>query len=376
MKKILIGAGVAVGWAAVLTPFLASAAFMQGASSMLVTPADAPAGNAYVVGGTVTVTAPIGGDLLAAGGTVLVSGKVQQDIMVAGGTINITGASAQDVRVAGGNITIGGKFSGEIAAGGGQVMILPDTTIANDSYLAGGTVTFAGNEAGNLTLFGGDVRIDGAVTGNVIVKSSGKVTIGSHAVIKKNFEYTASSPAVVESGAQVLGQTVFHQAAAASTNQTAPRIFIGFLTGWLAIKFLAVLAAAYLLWYLRRNDALGAMDASRSHFWRELLRGFSFLILVPIAVIIALITVVGAIPAIVALLVYITALVLASPFAVIFTASLLRKDRAGLAWYHILLGSLILSIAALIPFVGWLACFIVYLASLGGLLTVIKARFQ
>lgn len=376
MKKILTWAGVAVGCAAVVVPTLSLAAYMRGGSNVFLTPADAPAGNVYVAGASVDVTAPVGGDLLAAGGTILISGRVAQDIMAAGGTINIVGASAQDVRVAGGNVTIGGKFSGEVAVGGEQITILPDTTIASDSYLGGGTIVFAGNESGNLTIGGGEVRIDGVVGGDLIVSKASKVTLGAHAVIKKNFEYTASSPVVAETGAQVLGQTVFHQAAAPEANKSAQRAILGFITGWLIIKFLITLTAAYLLWYLRRNDALGVIDASRSHFWRELLRGFSFLILVPIAVVIAFITIIGAIPAFVALLVYIAALVLATPFAVIVTASLLRKDRVGLAWYHILLGSLILSVATLIPFVGWMACFIVYLAALGGLLTVIKARFR
>jgi cytoskeletal protein CcmA (bactofilin family) len=376
MKKILTWAGIAAGCAAVIMPALTFAAYMRAGNNVLLTPADAPVGNAYVAGGSVDVAVPIGGDLLAAGGTVLVSGKVSQDIMAAGGTIIIEGASAQDVRVAGGNITIGGKFSGEVVAAGGQITILPETTIVNDSYFAGGTVAFAGNESGNLTISGGEVTIDGVVTGNLIVKNAKKVTLGAHAVIKKNFEYSAPVPVITESGAQVLGQTVFHQVAAQAANGTASQLFLGFLTGWLIVKFFIVLTAAYLLWYLRRNDSLGIIDASRSHFWRELLRGFSFLILVPIAVIIAFMTIIGAIPALVALLAYVIALVLASPFAVIFVASLLRKDRVGPAWYHILLGSLILSVVALIPIVGWIACFAVYLAALGGMVAVIKARFQ
>jgi hypothetical protein len=376
MKKSLSRAVVVAGFAVAVVPMLSFAAYLQAGSNVFVTPTDAPTGNAYVAGGNVEVMNPVGGDLLAAGGTVSVSGKVGQDIMVAGGTVNIVSASAQDVRVVGGNITIGGKFTGELAVAGGQITVLPETTIANDSYVGGGTVNFGGNEAGNLTIAGGAVRIDGVVAGNLTITKAKQVTIGSHAVIKKNFEYTAATQAVMEQGAQVTGQTVFHQAAPPAPRNGALWAFAGIVTAWFFIKFIVALTAAYLLWYLRKKDMQSILEAVQTSFWRELLRGFSFMVLIPIAVIIAFVTIIGAIPALVALLVYIAVLVLASPIAFIFTASLFKKNSMEIAWYHILLGALVFCIVGIIPFVGWIACFVVYLVSLGGLVNVFKLKFR
>jgi hypothetical protein len=374
MKKLIVGF-VSVGFFAV--PALTFAAYMRAGSSVSLSPGTVTPGNAYLAGGSVNVGNTIGGDLTVAGGNVIVTGKVAGDINAAGGTVNIIGSSAQDVRVGGGNVTIGGKFSGEMLVGGGQVIVLPDTTIANDSYLAGGTLTFAGAENGNLTIQGGEVSIDGMVAGNLTIKATKSVTIGSNAVIKKGFEYTAPAQAVVETGAQVPANIVFHMLAQNQPARPAfPGMLFAFFTGWLIIKFFIILAAAYLLWYLRRKDSLDIVSIAKSRFWHELLRGFIVLIVVPAAIVIAFITVIGAIPGFVALLAYIAILVLAPPFTILFVASLLKKDHEALAWYHILLGALLVSIVGFIPFIGWLACLIVYLATLGALAGILAAKFR
>jgi hypothetical protein len=51
------------------------------------------------------------------------------------------------------------------------------------------------------------------------------------------------------------------------------------------------------------------------------------------------------------------------------------RKRTDLRWYHILLGAAVAQIVMIIPIVGWLAYFIVYLSSFGALLGVLRSRF-
>ncbi len=375
MKKLVVGFAVVAG----IVPLVSLAAYFNAGRVVDMGASQAVNDNAYVAGGNVTVSSPIGGDLLAAGGTVFVSGNVKKDIMAIGGTVIFSGATAENLRAAGGTITVGSAVSGELVAAGGQIMVTPDTTVAKDSYLRGGTVTWNGNETGNLDIGGGAVTIGGTIDKNLTITATKSVTIAPGAIIKGNFDYTAPAEATVKSGARILGTTTFHRASTPA--DVAHRagwfgMLFGFLAFWAIAKFLMVLLLAYLLWYLFRKDAVAIMEEATSRFGKSLLRGFLFLVAVPIAVIIAFITVLGTMLGVVAGLVYVAFVILASATAVLTVSSLVMKRRTDLRWHHILLGAVILTIAAVIPFIGWIAYFIVWLASFGALLAVAGGKFR
>ncbi len=376
MKKKMLMALTLIAVVAFVAPGVSEAAYFKTGKSVVVGSSATINENVYAAGASVSISAPVQGDLLAAGGTLYLSGQVSQDIMAAGGTVIVAGSSAQDIRLIGGNITLSGTYSGEAAIAGGQVAVMSGTQITKDSYLAGGSVTFAGNEAGNLKIAGDAVYVDGTVGGNLTVKGGKEVTIGSNAVIRGNFDYTAQNKATIENGAQILGTTTFREAPVPAA--TASGFFGAFLAiftiGWIA-KFLMVLTAAYLLWYLMKSDMVEVVKRVTSGFWKELLRGFVILVATPIAAIILLATILGILPGVVALLLYGSLLIASAPVAGIVTASLLKKLKTDLRWYHILLGVLVFEIVKLIPFVGWIAAFIVYLLSVGAFAMVLKQRF-
>ncbi len=368
MKKILLGLSL-IGILGFMTPV--SAALLHAGKNVTVTSPTAITENVYVAGGNVVVSAPITGDLVAAGGTLFLGGAVSQDILAAGGRVTITGPSAEDVRAAGGDVTIGGTYSGEVMAAGGQITVTPEAKVAKDSYLAGANITFNGSETGNLHLAGKTVYINGTIQKNLIVRG-GQITVGPNAVINGNFVYSSPKEASVDAGARIAGTRTFHQIAVPARGLGALVAFFTF--AWLA-KFLIMLTAAYLLWYLVRGKTLLIVQRAISGFGIELLRGFAILILLPIAAIISLVTVIGALAGVAGLLVYTLLLAISAPVAGIVTASLLMKRRTDLRWYHVLLGMVVLDIVALIPFVGWLAVFLVYLASLGSLAMVLWMLF-
>jgi cytoskeletal protein CcmA (bactofilin family) len=375
MKKLLF----LIILSAVLIPAASFAAYFKADKNVFAVPGGVLKDNAYVAGGSVTVSGKIEGDLFVIGSMLFISAKVDQDISLAGGTIIVSGASGEDIRVGGGNVTIGGNFSGELMLAGGQVMVTPDTQIKKDSFIAAGALTFSGKETGNLTITAGTVFINGIIEKNLKIKNAEKVTIGSGAVIKGDLEYSAFSEATMEKGAKISGITTFHKIEKAGVARKSGAMFgtlFGLFTLLSLAKLLIILSAAYLLWYIWRKDSLDVIHAAKSRFWRSLLRGFLFLVAMPVASVIAMASVIGLLPGIFGLLLYAAILILGAPFAALLIASLLMKNRADLKWFHILLGAAAIMIAKIIPFVGWLAVFIVYLAVLGALLNVLKSKFQ
>ncbi len=323
MRKLVVGLSL-VAVLACLTPV--SAALLHVGKNVTVNSPTAMNDNVYVAGGNVEVSAPVNGDLIAAGGTLFLGGAVSRDILAAGGRVTLTGPSAEDARVAGGDVTIGGAYSGEIMAAGGQVTVTQEAKVAKDSYVAGGNITFNGSEAGTLHLAGKTVYVNGTIQKNLIVRG-GQITIGPHAVINGNFNYFAPQEATVEDGARIAGTKTFHKITGLAKG---PGFFVAFFAfGWF-VKFLIMLTAAYLLWYVLRTKTVLIVQRATSGFGRELLRGFAIFVLLPVGAIILCITVIGALAGVAGLLVYALLLAISAPISGILTASLLLKRRTDL----------------------------------------------
>ena len=356
MKKLILS--LVAG--ALLVPALSFGAYWQAGESVSVTALQPAQENSYLAGSIVTVSGAVNGDLFAAGSSVAISGNVSGDIMAAGSMVNIVGAKAQDVRAAGSSVNLGGTFSGELLAVGAQVIVAANTRIAKDSRIAGSSLTFDGKSAGSVYLYGE------------------KVNVGPNAVIQGDLNYSSPTEATIDPAAQISGKVNFNQTKAGkSQDQNAFRAaFVGFFTVIFFIKLLAMLVAAYLLWYLRRKDAVEIIQQATSKFGASLLRGFIFLVVVPAAVIVLFITVIGFPIGIFSALMYAVLLMLACPFTILFASSLVMKKKIDLQWYHILLGAVILALVNMVPVIGWLAVFIVYLAAFGSMLTVLRAKFK
>ncbi len=362
-------------------PTFAFAAFV-GLGDNVVSPAPkTSAQNVYLVGGTVNVSNPVNGDALIGGGTVVISGNVEKDVNVVGGNVSILGGSAEDLRVIGGNIAVGKKINGEAMIVGGQIIITSDTQIKGDSYIAGGTINFSGTEEGNLVLSGGDIRVDGTVNGNLKIKGAQKVTFGGQAVVKGMTEYSATTEATIETGAQLANAPVFKKIESnRNTSNKTPAGFMALFGLMYFLKLLAVLAAVYGIWYWLRKDAVSAIEETHSHFWKVLLRGFAVLVLIPVGAVILFITVIGWIPSMVLLAGYVALLTLAAPVSIIISTSLLmrlfKKNHTNFTWYQIIFGLVVLRLVALIPIVGWVVCFAIYLVALGTTAGIIKNKLS
>ncbi len=378
MMAVVRGAGIAAVFvvaASFAVPTVRAAYFGTGRNVTL----DAPAvvdQNVYAAGTDVSVSAPVTGDVFAAGDVVYISSRVTGDIMALGSTVMIQGAEAQDVRVAAANLTVGGAFSGELLAAGASVTVTPGTTIAKDSYIAASDLSFDGDASGTLYVMGGTVYFDGTTRGNLVIKNAKEVTIGPDAMIGGNLEYTAPRAASIAQRARIGGTTLFHQAQTRDAhNAWAP--FLAILTLWWLVKLAIILAGAYLLWYAFKKDVTSIASRVVNGFWKELLRGFLVAVALPIASVIAIFTVIGALPGVVALFAYAAVMIAAVPMAGIVSATIIwSRRKEALRWYHILLGTIALPIVALVPFVGWIVACAVYLASFGALTLFLSERIM
>lgn len=335
--------------------------------------------NLYVAGGMVGVAGTVNGDVMAVGGNVSVSGSVAGDVAVAGGNLNVSANVSGDIRAAGGSVVISNTAGGDLIVAGGQVSVLPGTTFGKDVKIAGGTVTFSGNANKSLNIKAGTVYINGLVAGDLVVTAE-DVRLGPNASISGNFDYSSRKNAVLEQGAVVAGKTNFTKIDEFVKNKDVSKtLFLGFIGMAWIVKTMMLLVACLVIFYFFKLQTKDVLNRSVSTFWKEVLRGFIVLIALPIAVILSFMTVVGMFVGLIALFFYIVFVILASVISILLFAKLclkylFKKADYELNWWVIIIFGFVFGLITMIPFVGWIFTFIIFLASLGSTSAVVYNR--
>lgn len=334
--------------------------------------------NLYASGGSVNISGEVKQDVIAAGGTITILGNVGEDLTLAGGNLMVEGNVGDDLRIAGGNLSIGGKIGGELLAAGGQINLNSGSEVKGDAKIAGGNLLIDGSIAGDLSAYGGSVRIDGKISGNVDVKTDQKLTIGSNAVISGNLDYSAPEKLTIEDGAKINGKVTYTEVKAV---QKAKKGFFGiWAVGWL-MGLAVLLASALVVYFLLRKKLEDAVSFALDNFGKETLRGFIVLVVLPIAVIISFITVIGAMLGVAGIFLYVLFAVFASIFASIILGTwifrmILKKPSFGVDWRSVVVGVVVMKLIQAVPYVGWIFCFIFFLAAFGTLFNHLYRSFR
>jgi hypothetical protein len=328
--------------------------------------------NLYTAGGNVTVNSETKGDLYAAGGVITVDGAIEQDGVVAGGTVFINSKVGGDVRVAGGTVTINADIAGDVVAAGGTLIISERAKIGGDLIMAGGTVTLSAPVSGRVLATGGQLTLDGAVTGAVMIKSARMVTFGPRANIAGAVTVTGEQEPIVREGAKVGNINYTRSMQAATAGHVARVLVVGSLV-WVLASILTALVFAWLA--PRRVENFVGMVHKK--FLVNAAIGLAALVVTPIVVIALLFLLVGYQLAFLLLVSYVFALSVSWVLAVLWTGAqvyrLARKQTAvSMGWQVAVVGGLVFTLIRLIPVVGALACFVILMASFGGLLVQAK----
>lgn len=371
MKTFLRMSGVSLLLSALIIPSFALAAEIRTGQSTTLSSSETAAGNLYLFGGTVTSAGAVAGDLVAGGGTVIISGAVVKDLAVGGGSVTVISNVGDDVRIGGGNILLNGKVGGDVVAAGGSVLI-SGTGVGGDVMWTGGMLSVMAPVGGNMQLSGGEVTINAHIKGNVLFTGA-KLTLGKDAVIEGSLTYSAQSEATMEAGAVVKGATSFEPLKSSPAKDRSAKGLIAFVSLFFLVKFLAALALALVFGLVFKRYALTVVRGALEQPLAEMGRGIVVLIVLPVASVIALVTLIGIPFGILGLLAFIILLIVASSFAAIIAGSLAHKWMFKPAdylvnWKTILLGVAVVTLLGFIPFVGGLAKFLLFIVALGSMM--------
>ncbi len=322
-------------------------------------------GDLYAAGGDISIDGTVNGDLLVFGGTVNINGTINGAVMVAGGTVNINGTVARSVRAAGGNLFINGNIGGDLVIAGGTVSVLSGARIGKDLVLAAGTSRVDGQTEGNVKAAGGEVTLAGGIKGNVEANVD-KLTLAGAARIEGNLLYTSDNEVIKEAGSQVRGATTQRFP---PERRTGPLANLGFRIAGFVMAFIVGLVAVVIAPRKLENAA----DAIRTRPWPNLGWGALALFAVPLAAVIAMITIIGIPLALMALALWGMGLYFSQvPVALVIGRSLLgyfgKPQSKALLLAALAFGLIILNILQIVPVLGFLITLGVLFFGLGALI--------
>jgi hypothetical protein len=315
-------------------------------------------------GSTPTVMDSVPGDAILAGGDASFGGVTGGDYLGAGGKQAITGRIHGSLRAAAGQIHIAATIDRNATIAAGSVELDSAAIIGRNAYIAGGSIQVNGTVQQGLVAYAGAITLDGVVGRDVEV-TGGTLRVGPHARIAGNLRYRVPAGKVhIDPAAHITGTVT-----ALPVSNRGPLWRVLWILGFLLVG--AVVVALF------PRFMADAAEILPEHPGLSALVGLGWGILVPIAIVIAAITVVGLPLAFLTAAVCVVLVCVASvPFAIWLGRLLLgARARGGLegTLTNFLVGGFFLLVAGIIPVVGGWLSLIAGLLGLGTILLEVQA---
>ena len=327
-------------------------------------------GDLFVAGGQIRMEGTVEGDLYIAGGDVEVSGHVLGDLLSSTGSLRVGGQIDGNIRSYAGNLTLKGTVGHSVTVAGG------DINLDRDSKIGGSVTAFAGREivdghvGRDLLAMGGQLTVGGTVTGSVKAKG-GELNIDSAAQIGGPVDFEGDKAPEVSSQAK-LASPVHFQKSRRGEDYASVHHWV-----WQVIWAAAFVLFGLVLFALMPKFSEDAVK-SAEHYGASAGLGVLVLFGVPIAAVIACITVVGLFIGISTFFLWFASLYVAQVVvgAVVGQWLMGRTNELWPLIGRMAVGLVLVRLCTTIPHVGGWVKFVAILWGMGAISLAIYRRFQ
>ncbi len=331
-------------------------------------------------GAEVKVKGRSSGRIWLLGADVQLDAEVLDSVYAAGANAKLMGKIQTDLHAFGSRVTIGSAIEGDLMATGSRLDVTKDAKVGGATTLTGSKVSFAGAATGPVSIDANDAEFAGSAKSGLRIEAS-RVHITDSAVIDGDADFYTSAEPIIDAGAKISGHVQRHSLAEVSALRALEAN--GPLSAILPALFLlgsALMAGLLLLW-LGRGGAEGAIDELIDSPAASGLWGVAGLIVLPVAVTLLTLTIIGAPVGVLALLALPLFLLLGYACAGLglgewFFNRLGEPRSAGLRAFHLLAGLVCLGLLGLIPFAGSIVLVVAVLCGLGALLRTMHDRLR
>jgi cytoskeletal protein CcmA (bactofilin family) len=242
-------------------------------------------GDLFAAGGRIRINGTIEGDLIVAGGDIEITGHVLGDVLSSSGVLHVTGKVDGNIRSYAGNLSVKGTVGRNVMLFGG------DVAIDHDAKIGGSVTTFCGQGSidgqvnRDLLAMGGQLNISGNIGGSAKIKS-GELNIESSAQVGGPIDFEGDKPPSVSAQAK-LASPVHYEKLKHGSDYRGANYYV-----WRVIWTAAFILFGLVLFLVAPGFAKETVAAGEQ-FGVPLGLGVLVFFGVPIAAVIACVTVVG-----------------------------------------------------------------------------------
>ena len=346
-----------------------------------------------LAGARVDIAADDASSIHAAGALVTIRGKASQDIMAAGARVDIDAEAGGDLNAVGSRLSVEGEIMGEawlagaelkigavtgsaLKAVGAWIEIVEGARLGPDSSLAAALVEFRGLAGDNLRLEGDEVVFSGLASGSVAI-DGGKVRITEEAKIDGHLTVRSREVADISPAATIAGDVtpIVSKDSDSDGEQEESSIGLGSALIFGGSTFLLGLV----LVFFTRGSVEETIATLRYQPGRSILWGLAVFVGVPVAAVVAIVTVVGIPMGVVALLAFPFLLLLGVTATVLGVSDWILNRSAepkdtGERLLIFVGGVAIFAIISLVPVLGALSVMMAVLFGLGATSVTVQDR--
>jgi cytoskeletal protein CcmA (bactofilin family) len=327
-------------------------------------------GDIYISGERVRIEGRVEGDVFAAGKDIEIDGHVTGDVICAGRYLQVRGTVDGNVRSAGNTVVISGSVGKNVMWFGDVVTVESTGKIGGSVTMFGDTLAIDGHLGRDILFFGGGINLNGGVEGGIREKGH-TLIIGAGAQVGGPIHYEGEKPAEVSSSAKLASPVEFKQMEHRKEYRDSSYYI------WQVIWAAAYILFGLVLFALMPNFSEEVVKSTEQY---GAAAGLGILVGcgLPIAALIACVTVVGLFIGISAFFLWYAAL----HFGQIVVGALIGKwlmGRTEETWPLIgrmAVGFVVLRLCTMIPHVGWVFKYGAALWGIGAISLVVYRRLQ
>ncbi len=336
------------------------------------------ANNIYAAGANVSIEGKVNEDIWVAGAIVDIEVDTDGDLHAAGARVNLNGTVNGTARIAGADLKIDAVIEESLNAAAASIVISENTKLDDESSLAAALIEFHGTAHDDLKLYADEVVFSGHANNSITIEAR-NVRLEETARIEGDLIIRSSEEPVISSSAAVAGKVTQTGLEDSEFFKDKEDEFDG--RGFFILLSTSIFLLGLILVLFTRSFTEQAITTLRLKPGRSFLSGLLVFFGVPFFVFIAMISFIG-IPIGVAtllLLPFLLILGLTTTSLGISDWLLNKKNEAkktGQRLLLLLVGVILLIVIGVIPFIGGLLIFIALLLGLGATAVTFISRLS
>ncbi len=213
-RRIRRGSALALVFAGLCTvlalPTGASATEFRTGQSPTVSKDEIIKGDIYLSGERVRIEGTVEGDVFAAGKDIDIDGHVKGDVISAGRYLQLRGTVDGNIRSAGNTAVISGTLGKNMTWFGDAVTVDSTGKVGGGITMFGGTLAIDGHLNRDILFFGEEINVNGSVGGGIREKGN-MLIVGPNARVDGPVKFEGNKPAEIAPGAKLASPVEFKQ---------------------------------------------------------------------------------------------------------------------------------------------------------------------